>query len=82
VNQTTALILTRTFLGLSQSALARRMGVKPPIISYIETNRRHASPAMIARIEEALGVKLDDPRITQALTLLEQAVERPHPQPS
>jgi transcriptional regulator with XRE-family HTH domain len=72
VNQIAALILIRTHLGLSQSALARRIGIKPPMISYIETGRRTASPATIARIEAALDVKLSDPRIMQAITLLEQ----------
>lgn len=55
--------------GLSQSALARELGVAKSLVSEIETGTRNATPAMILKLAEVLNcpvVVLERKRIVAA----------------
>jgi transcriptional regulator with XRE-family HTH domain len=54
----TALAVTRTLAGLSQAALARNSGVSQGHISGIESGDKQASPEMLTKIANALGVPI------------------------
>ena len=43
--------------GLSQADLARRTGLSAPYLNLIERNKRRATPAILRRIADALGVE-------------------------
>lgn len=46
--------------GIDQPALAARVGISQPAMSYIETGKRNPNPALTLRIAEALGVTFED----------------------
>ena len=46
----------RAELALSQRTLARRLGVKPSHIAYLESGKRKPSLALMGRLERALGI--------------------------
>ena len=50
----------RKLLGLSQMALADKVGCSTTLIGNIEINRRFPSPDNINRIAQALGVQVAD----------------------
>lgn len=52
-----AVVLLRNNIGLSQAHLAKRAGVHPSDLSFVETNKRGASKAMMALLEAALGIE-------------------------
>ena len=45
--------------GLTQSELAKRIGVKSPTISRYESGENHPSPEMLSKIAVALGVDVN-----------------------
>jgi transcriptional regulator with XRE-family HTH domain len=45
--------------GLSQSELADRVKVQPPVISHFETGKRSPSVITLRRLADALGVSVD-----------------------
>lgn len=50
----------RTARSLSRAALARLVGVSPPMISMIERGRRGVSISLALRLVDALGVADED----------------------
>jgi len=59
----------RTLLGISARHLARDIGISDSYIFLIE-NGRPPTAAQLAKIEAALGVALDDPRVLQLFAIL------------
>jgi putative transcriptional regulator len=57
-NQTLGEVLKhqRTMLRLTQRELARRLGVAPSHIAYLEKNRRRPSLALLSRLADILGL--------------------------
>ena len=55
-----AIKVYREHRGLTQSALAERVGINPVYLSQLETNRRRGGVATLRRIADALKVELDD----------------------
>ncbi|RUM99866.1 XRE family transcriptional regulator [Pseudaminobacter arsenicus] len=49
----------RTSLGLSQTALARDVGISPSYLNRIEGNKREVGGALLMRIAERLGLPID-----------------------
>ena len=47
----------RDRLGISQAALAERLGVSPGYVADIELARKYPSPALMERIAETYGVE-------------------------
>ena len=64
----------RAFRNLSQPQLSYRTQLSQFTISAIETGRREPTRAHIAALEDSLGVKFTDPRLTRGLTLIEEAL--------
>lgn len=50
----------RDYRGLTQRALAERVGINPVYLSQLETGRRQGGVATLRRIADALNVELDD----------------------
>ncbi len=50
----------RRYRGLTQTTLAKAVGVTPLTISYIETGRRRGSLKLLRRLAKALAVELAD----------------------
>jgi transcriptional regulator with XRE-family HTH domain len=50
---------TRRSLGLSQQALAEKVGVKGSYIAYIENGDRRPSLALLAKLADVLGLEKD-----------------------
>ena len=50
----------RRYRGLTQTTLAKAVGVTPLTISYIETGRRRGSLKLLRRLAKALAVDLAD----------------------
>ena len=51
----------RRKLGLSQTELARRAGIRQGVLSYIESGRtKHPRVDTLAAIAAALGVRIED----------------------
>lgn len=46
----------RKALGMTQEALAEKVGVKPTYIGYLERSKRHASPRVGGLIADVLGL--------------------------
>jgi ribosome-binding protein aMBF1 (putative translation factor) len=65
------LAAARTKLGLSQAALAERVGCKRWMINRIEANERRPSPQLAMKLEDVTGV---DVRILLGLPQKEEAV--------
>ena len=59
----------RTLLGISARQLAQRIGISDSYIFLIE-HGRPPTDIQIQKIENALGFKLSDPRVSQLFTLL------------
>lgn len=51
--------LFRERMGISQSELADKVGVRPPMINFIENGTKIPSLALSIRIADVLGVSLD-----------------------
>jgi len=64
----------RAFKNLSQPQLSYRAQISQFTISAIETGRREPTKAHLAALEDGLGVKLTDPRLTRGLKLIEEAL--------
>lgn len=47
----------REILGLTQRALARQLGVKSSHVTYLESDRRRPSLALLSRIADVLGLE-------------------------
>ncbi|HYD99357.1 MAG TPA: helix-turn-helix transcriptional regulator [Alphaproteobacteria bacterium] len=56
----TALRLWREHRGLTQAALAERVGIGRPYLSQLETGARKASHAVLKALAEALRLTVDD----------------------
>lgn len=46
----------RKALGMTQEALAEKVGVKPTYIGYLERGKRHASPKIAGALADVLGL--------------------------
>jgi transcriptional regulator with XRE-family HTH domain len=66
VSNGAAIQAIRRLLGISQPEFAKRLGVSQGAISNIERGARNASPMMIRKIADELGVSLD--AVTEAIT--------------
>ena len=64
----------RAFKNLSQPQLSYRAQLSQFTISMIETGRREPTKAHVAALEDGLGVKFTDPRLTRGLQLIEEAL--------
>ena len=64
----------RAFKNLSQPQLSYRAQISQFTISSIETGRREPTTAHLAALEEGLGVKFTDPRLTRGVKLIEEAL--------
>jgi len=64
----------RAFKNLSQPQLSYRAQLSQFTISSIETGRRQPTKAHLAALEDGLGVKFTDPRLTRGLQLIEEAL--------
>ncbi len=64
----------RAFRNLSQPQLSYRTQLSQFTISAIETGRREPTGARVAALEDGLGVKFTDPRLTRGLKLIEEAL--------
>lgn len=53
------LALARRQRGLSQTALAKRIGVSPVTVNHWETGKRHAMAYTLALAARELGVSMD-----------------------
>lgn len=49
----------RHFRGMTQAELARRVGVEKSVISHFEANRKDVSNATLAKIADALDLRLE-----------------------
>lgn len=79
----------RKALGMTQEALAEKVGVKPTYIGYLERGKRHASPRVSALIADHLGLNrsylflASNPVVKEFLNVNEETyelAERPLPQ--
>jgi transcriptional regulator with XRE-family HTH domain len=66
--------ILRAFKNLSQPQLSYRANLSQFTISAIETGRRQPTRAHLAALEDGLGVKFTDPRLTRGLQLIEEAL--------
>jgi transcriptional regulator with XRE-family HTH domain len=53
-----AVIDARVRAGLTQAALARKMGTTQPVVARLESGRTHPSMRTLARLAEATGSRL------------------------
>ncbi len=67
----------REYRGLTQEALANRVGISKSYLSQIESGHRSGSANVLRRIAQALNLSLDDIMPTSEVQLLEDA-ERPN----
>lgn len=71
----------RKALGLTQEALAEKVGVKPTYIGYLERGKRHASPRIAGALAEHLSLNkaylflLSEPHVREFLNVSDEAYE-------
>jgi len=71
----------RKALGLTQEALAEKVGVKPTYIGYLERGKRHASPRIAGALADHLGLNrsylflASNPVIREFLNINEETYE-------
>lgn len=79
----------RKALGMTQEALAEKVGVKPTYIGYLERGKRHASPRIAGLLAEHLGLNksylylASNPVVREFLPINDETyelTERPLPQ--
>ena len=61
----------RVAKGMTQAEFALFVGVSRQLYNHIEANRLVPTPKVIGKIESALGIKLDDPRIENFMSIAE-----------
>ena len=66
--------ILRAFHNLNQPQLCYRAQLSQFTISAIETGRRQPTPQHLAALEQGLGVKFTDPRLTRGLELIQEAL--------
>jgi len=67
--------LLRAVRGWTQSELSYRSRVSQFLISQLETGRGRPGPEALSRLQTALGVSFDDPRLVQGLALIQEALQ-------
>lgn len=63
--------LIRTLLEMDQGQFAKLVGIHQSKISLVESGRLSPTPKAVSRIQERLGISLDDPRIETFATIKE-----------
>ncbi len=66
--------ILRAFKKLTQPQLSYRAQLSQFTICSIKTGRREPTKAHIAALEEGLGVKFTDPRLTRGIQLIQEAL--------
>jgi transcriptional regulator with XRE-family HTH domain len=61
--------LLRASTGLTQEEFADFLGISRTTYNPIERNRQVPTDKIIEQIEDKLGIKLDDPKIEQFMTI-------------
>lgn len=62
--------LLRASTGLTQEEFADFLGISRTTYNPIERNRQVPTGKIVEQIEEKLGIKLDDPKIEQFMTIV------------
>jgi transcriptional regulator with XRE-family HTH domain len=65
------LLLLRIASGLTQDQFAKYLGMSRTTYNPIELNRLVPTSDVVRNIEQKLGIKLDDPKIEQFMSITE-----------
>lgn len=66
----TKLKLLRVSTGLTQDEFAKFLGMSRATYNPLELNRQVPTDNVVRQIEQRLGIKLDDPKIEQFMTII------------
>jgi len=70
----------RRALGLTQEAIAHRIGTTTPYVGHLESGKRHPSETVVVRLADALGV--DRPELFLLANPRAEAIIAPRAQPA